>query len=217
LNDAMSAAANPGHELVLARIGSPLARSAPDASPDATIDLDLADAEPADEPESDDAEHTERSDPPALMESGEAPLFQTAADEPEPPADPSDVVTAITGGEPAAPPAAAKLPDATSALLLTRPAQRRPPAGRFARWARRAAVATLVLPALLAGGAYFAHPFLPAWLVPTGLVEMVDGWIERLPHPFDDVRGESATPASGRDEVHGESDTTEPGVETSRR
>jgi serine/threonine protein kinase len=217
LNDAMSAVANPGHELVLARIGSPLARIAPGASPDATIDLDLADAEPADEPESDDTEHTERSDPPALMESGEAPLFPTAqTNEREPAADPSDVVTAITGPSPEAP-AAAKLPDATSALLLTRPAQRRPAAGRFARWARRAAVATLLLPALLAGGAYFARPFLPAWLVPTGLVEMVDGWIKRLPRPFDDVRGESATPESGLDEVHGESDMQEPGVETSRR
>jgi serine/threonine protein kinase len=204
LNDAMSAVANPGQELVLARLGSPLASIDPGASPDATIDLDLADAEPAGEDEPEDSEHTERSDPPALMESGEKPLFATAeASASAPAADPSGAVTTVANVEKSEPeqlPAAANLPDATSALLLTRPAQRRAPAGRFARWGRRAAVATLVLPALLAGGAYFARPFLPSWLVPAGLVEMVDGWIKRLPRSFDDVRGESAEPA----EVHGE-------------
>jgi hypothetical protein len=42
---------------------------------------------------------------------------------------------------------------------------------------------------------------LPSWLVPVGLVEMVDGWIKRLPRSLDDVRGESAEQPA---EVHGE-------------
>lgn len=208
LNDAMSAVANPGQNAVLARIGLPLAG----ASPEATIDLDLSDAEPAEEPERGDSEHTERCEPPALMESGESPLFPVAeAGAAEPAAaEPKTALTAasrsqattLTSELEAPPPRAAHQPDATSALLLTRPAQRRAEPGRFARWVRVAAVATLVLPALLAGGAYVARPFLPAWLVPAGLMEMVDGWIERLPRSLD-VRGESVP--------------SEPGSETSQR
>jgi eukaryotic-like serine/threonine-protein kinase len=201
LNDAMSAAANPGQELVLSRLSplsSPLARVAAGAAPDATIDLDLSDTEAADDREQDDpeqTEQTERSDPPALMESGESPLFQVAApSKSEPPRAAASGAAQTPSG---APPAASSLPDATSALLLTRPAQRRAPPGRVARWLRRAAVATLVLPALLAGGAYFARPFLPSWLVPAGLVEMVDDWIKRLPGSSDDLRDESAAPSFG--------------------
>jgi serine/threonine protein kinase len=165
-------------------------------SAEATIDLDLLDADLADD--SDDGENTELSEPPAQMEgSGVARLFQPAAPRPAATGEAVTNKAELSEGEPsAAAPATAHAPhpEATSALLLTKPAQRRAPPGRFARWARRAAVATLLVPPLLAGGVYFGRPFLPAWLVPVGFVEMVDDWLGRLPRSLDDVRGDDAAP-----------------------
>ncbi len=77
--------------------------------------------------------------------------------------------------------------ETASALLLTEP--RRPRARRFRR--TRIALALLLAPALLGGGAYFARPFLPTWMVPAAVVAWVDGWLEgwlgdwreRLPIP----------------------------------
>jgi serine/threonine-protein kinase len=203
LNDAMSAAANPELSVAVTLARAPVVlTSSLAAHPDATIDIDLEEMKlaDADEPE-EDPENTERSEPPSGMRDARA----LAANPEESPVEELDARSAAREQNPVAVRAeAVAMPqnEATSALLLTRPAApRRAPAGRFTRWARRAAVATLLVPLLLAGGAYFGRPFLPAWLVPPALVELVDGWLKRLPRSLDDVRGENSTPASAADQT----------------
>ncbi len=77
--------------------------------------------------------------------------------------------------------------ETASALLLTEPRRGR---SRLFRRMRQMVLAALLVPALLGGGAYFARPFVPGWVVPATVVAWFDGWIdgwhgwlERLPIP----------------------------------
>jgi serine/threonine-protein kinase len=165
--------------------GTAVTRGAGGDAQDASIDIDLEDEElepetaliggrePARAQAPSSGEEDEQSnEEEALEHDTERTLFQ-------PPPGAEEVDHAL---EAAATHAPARHPEATSALLLTRPvSRRRSSAGRLTRWARRAALATLVVPLLLGGGAYFARPFLPAWMVPNELVQMVDGLLKRLP------------------------------------
>jgi serine/threonine-protein kinase len=61
--------------------------------------------------------------------------------------------------------------------------------GRFGRWLRRLMIRTALVLILLGAGAYFAHPYLPAWIV-----DPVQSWIRQLPPPI----GEPPPPPSPR-------------------
>jgi eukaryotic-like serine/threonine-protein kinase len=57
-----------------------------------------------------------------------------------------------------------------------------PPLGlmaRFGRWLRRLMIRTALVLILLGAGAYFARPYLPAWMV-----DPVESWIRQLPPPI---------------------------------
>ena len=57
-----------------------------------------------------------------------------------------------------------------------------PPAvARFGRFLRRAAITTAILVVTLGGAAYFARPYLPAWMV-----KPVEAWVRQLPPPLGD-------------------------------
>ena len=76
------------------------------------------------------------------------------------------------------------LESGTAPLLLSNE-PRTKPRSRGLGWLSRVAIVLLVLPPMVGAGAYVARPYLPPWMVPERLVELVDGWITRLPRSLD--------------------------------
>jgi eukaryotic-like serine/threonine-protein kinase len=120
------------------------------------------------------ADLVEAEEPEPDEPDSEPPLFENEDDEPLGGPDRTQTVELSDTSEVRTAPGV----DATASVLLL--ANPKPARARPTRWLGRLAVLTLLAPLLLFGGAYAAHDYLPGWLVPPTLVQLVDGWLVRL-------------------------------------